>query len=233
MIAGFVLILSLGFGVFTYSYLPILDFLPYKIGNNIPQLMITPPGAEPDMYEINYNLKNKSTGEIKSMTDKEYLNTEIWKDQNWEIIGEPVSKLVKKGFDLKIKDLKITDVQGTDYNQEILENPYYNLLIIAYDLTKTNELGIGNINAIAINAAENFNIRTVLLTSSASIAAENFSKKNNLVMEVFYADAVPLKSMVRANPGVILMKNGTVINKWHFRNLPSYDELLASYFSKN
>jgi len=107
------------------------------------------------------------------------------------------------------------------------------LLIIAYDLTKTNELGIGNINAIAINAAENFNIRTVLLTSSASIAAENFSKKNNLVMEVFYADAVPLKSMVRANPGVILMKNGTVINKWHFRNLPSYDELLASYFSKN
>ena len=141
--------------------------------------------------------------------------------------------MIKKGFDLKIKDLKITDSQGTDYNQEILENPYYNLVIVAYDLNKTDATGIGNLNALAINAAENFNIRTVLLTSNSSSDAEKFSKKNKLVMEVFYADGIPLKSMVRANPGVILLKNGTVINKWHFRNVPSYEEMAASYFSKN
>jgi hypothetical protein len=233
IIAGLVLFLSLGFGVFTYSYLPILDFLPYKIGNNIPQLMITPPGAEPDVYEINYNLKNKSTGETKTLTDKEYLKTEIWKDQNWVITGEPISKLIKKGFDLKIKDLRITDSQGTDYNQEILENPYYNLVIVAYNLSKTDALGIGNMNALAINAAENFNVRTVLLTSNSSSDADVFSKKNKLVMEVFYADGIPLKSMVRANPGILLLKNGTVINKWHFRNVPSYDEMADRYFSKN
>jgi len=232
-IAALVLILSLGFGLFTYNYLPILDFLPYKIGNNIPQLMITPPGAAPDVYEITYNLKNKSNGETKSMTDKEYLKTEIWKDKNWEITGEPVTKLIKKGFDLKIKDLKITDSQGTDYNQEILENPYYNLVIVAYDLAKTDATGIGNLNALAINAAENYNIRTVLLTSNSAQDAESFSKKNKLVMEVFYADGIPLKSMVRANPGLILLKNGTVINKWHFRNMPSYDDLVATYFGKN
>ena len=233
IIAGLVLFLSLGFGVFTYSYLPILDFLPYKIGNNIPQLMITPPGAEPDVYEINYKLKNKSTGETKTLTDKEYLKTEIWKDQNWVITGEPISKLIKKGFDLKIKDLRITDSQGTDYNQEILENPYYNLVIVAYNLSKTDALGIGNMNALAINAAENFNVRTVLLTSNSSSDADVFSKKNKLVMEVFYADGIPLKSMVRANPGILLLKNGTVINKWHFRNMPSYDEMADRYFSKN
>ncbi len=232
-IAGLVLILSLGFGLFTYSYLPILDFLPYKIRNNIPQLMITPPGAAPDVYEITYKLKNKSSGESKSMTDKEYLNTQIWKDKNWEIIGDPVSKLIKKGFDLKIKDLKITDNQGTDYNQEILENPYYNLVIVAYDLSKTDATGIGNLNALAINAAENYNIRTVLLTSNSAQDAELFSKKNKLVMEVFYADGIPLKSMVRANPGVLLLKNGIVINKWHFRSMPSYDELVDRYFSAN
>jgi uncharacterized membrane protein YphA (DoxX/SURF4 family) len=232
-IAALVLILSLGFGLFTYSYLPILDFLPYKIGNNIPQLMITPPGAAPDVYEITYNLKNKSSDETKSMTDKEYLKTQIWKDKNWEIIGDPVSKLIKKGFDLKIKDLKITDNQGTDYNHEILENPYYNLVIVAYDLSKTDATGIGNLNALAINAAENYNIRTVLLTSNSALDAELFSKKNKLVMEVFYADGIPLKSMVRANPGVLLLKNGTVINKWHFRNMPSYDELVDRYFGAN
>jgi uncharacterized membrane protein YphA (DoxX/SURF4 family) len=233
LIAALVLILSLGFGLFTYNYLPILDFLPYKIGNNIPQLMITPPGAEPDVYEITYNLKNKSSGESKSMTDKEYLKTEIWKDKNWEITGEPVTKLIKKGFDLKIKDLKITDNQGTDYNQEILENPYYNLVIVAYNLSKTDAPGIGNLNALAINAAENYNIRTVLLTSNSAHDAELFSQKNKLVMEVFYADGIPLKSMVRANPGVLLLKNGTVINKWHFRSMPSYDELVDRYFGTN
>ena len=232
-IAGLVLILSLGFGLFTYSYLPILDFLPYKVGNNIPQLMITPPGAAPDVYEITYNLKNKSSGETKSMTDKEYLKTQIWKDTNWEISGDPVSKLIKKGFDLKIKDLKITDNQGTDYNQEILENPYYNLVIVAYNLSKTDAAGIGNLNALAINAAENYNIRTVLLTSNSAQDAELFSKINKLVMEVFYADGIPLKSMVRANPGVLLLKNGVVINKWHFRNMPSYDELVEKHFGAN
>lgn len=233
LIAVLVLVVSFGFGVFTYSFLPILDFLPYKIGNNIPNLMVAPPGAEPDVYEINYNLSNKQTGETKVMTDKEYLKTEIWKDQNWVITGEPVSKLVKKGFEVKIKDLKITDSQGTDYNQEILGNPYYNLVIVAYDLKKTDLQAIGNMNAMAINAAENFNIRSVLLTSSSVSDAEDFGKRNGLVMELFYADAIPLKSMVRANPGVLLLKNGTVINKWHFRNLPSYDELVESYFSKN
>ncbi|WP_306549911.1 BT_3928 family protein [Daejeonella sp.] len=232
-IAALLLILSLGFGLFTYSYLPILDFLPYKIGNNIPQLMITPPGAAPDVYEVTYNLKNKSSDETKSMTDKEYLKTQIWKDKNWEIIGDPVSKLIKKGFDLKIKDLKITDNQGTDYNHEILENPYYNMVIVAYDLSKSDATGIGNLNALAINAAENYNIRTVLLTSNSAQDAELFSKKNKLVMEVFYADGIPLKSMVRANPGVLLLKNGTVINKWHFRNMPSYNKLVDRYFGAN
>jgi hypothetical protein len=53
-----------------------------------------------------------------------------------------------------------------------------------------------------------------------------------LFSEVFYADAVPLKSMVRANPGVLLLKNGVVINKWHYNNVPSFDELTKMYFAK-
>lgn len=232
-ILGFIVLISLGFGLYTYNFLPVLDFLPYKIGNNIPSLMIMPPGAAQDEYQITYTLKNKASGEAKSLTDKEYLSSGIWKDKSWEITGDPESKLIKKGFEVKIKDLKITDSQGTDYNAEILENPYYNLVIVAYDLSKTDLPGIGNLNAIAINAAENFNIRTVFLTSNSVQDAEAFSKKNKLVMEIFYADAIPLKSMVRANPGVLLLKNGTVINKWHYHNLPSYDELSAKYFSEN
>jgi len=231
--AGFILVLSLGFGLYTYNFQPIVDFLPYKIGNNIPGLMIMPPGAPQDLYEITYNLKNKKTGEEKKMTDKEYIKSQVWKDTNWEIIGDPVNKLIKKGYDVKIKDLKITDSQGTDYNKELLENPYYNLIVVAYDLSKANNNGIGDLNALAINAAENYNIRTVLLTSNSAQSAEEFSNQNRLVMEIFYADGIPLKSMVRANPGLLLLKNGTVIDKWHFHNLPSFDKLSAKYFKNN
>ena len=233
IVLAIVTIIAFGFGLYTYNYLPVFDFLPYKIGASIPRNMRTPPGAEPDIYEITYGLKNKKTGESKTMTDKEYLKTEIWKDTNWEIVGQPENKLIKKGYDVPIKDLKVTDSQGTDYTAEIFENPYYNLVFVVYDLDKTNLKAVGNLNAIAMNAAENFNIRSVLLTSNSALDADQFSKKNKLLMEVFYADGIPLKSMVRANPGILLLKDGYIINKWHYHTMPSYQELADKYFEKN
>ena len=222
---------SLLFGTYTYNYLPIIDFLPYKIGANIPELMVMPPGEKPDEFLIMYDLKNKQTGEAKQMSDKDYLKLEIWKDENWEVIGSPSRKLIKKGYDVKIKDLMITDAAGTAYTKEIVENPYYNLVVVAYNLKDTDQDAIGNINALALNAAEQFNIRTVLLTSSSAEDAAAFSKKTKLFVEVFYADAVPLKSMVRANPGVLLLKNGVVIDKWHYHSLPSFNRLTEKYFA--
>ncbi|WP_316791387.1 BT_3928 family protein [Pedobacter frigoris] len=229
---GLVLAGSLLFSQYTYSRLPILDFLPYKIGANLPELMKIPAGAKPDEYQIMYNLKHKETGEKKVMSDKDYLKTEIWKDDNWEIVGTPESKLIKKGYQPKIKDLLITDASGTDYTKELIENPYYNLIVVAYNLKETNDDGMSKLNALALNAAEQFNIRAVLLTSNSAQDADAYSKKMKLFMEVFYADAVPLKSMVRASPGVLLLKNGVVINKWHYNNAPAIDELAKEYFAK-
>jgi len=223
---------ALLFGTFTYNYLPIIDFLPYKVGANIPKEMKIPEGAAADEFLIMYQLKNKATGETKTMSDKDYMKLEIWKDDNWEVVGTPEKKLIKKGYDVKIKDLLITDASGTDYTKELIENPYYNLVVVAYDLQHTNENAMAQANALALNAAEQFNIRTVLLTSNSAQDATAFSKKMKLFMEVFYADAVPLKSMVRANPGILLLKNGVVVNKWHYHTLPSFDKLSATYFGK-
>lgn len=225
-------IVSVLVGIFTYNFLPVIDFLPYKIGANIPELMTIPPGAKPDEFLIMYHLKNKKTGEEKDISDKEYLKTEIWKDNNWEIKGDPKQKLIKKGYEPKIKDLVINDASGTNYTKELIENPYYNLIIVAYDLKHTNENAIEKLNALALNAVEQFNIRTVLLTSNSAHDAEIFSKHHKLFAEVFYADAVPLKSMVRANPGVLLLKNGVIISKWHYNLVPSFDELSKKYFAK-
>jgi len=226
-------VLAFGFGLYTYNYLPVKDFLPYHKGANLPEYMKTPAGAPLDVYEIMYTLKHKKSGETKKMSDKDYLKTEIWKDSNWEIIGTPESKLIKKGFEPKIKDLKIMDSQGVDYTTEIIENPYYNLVIVAYNLSEANKKAMGDLNALAINSAENYNIRSVLLTSASPDNVVEFEKHNKLVMEVFNADDVPLKSMVRSNPGLLLLKDGIVIDKWHFHNLPSYKKLDDKYFSKN
>jgi uncharacterized membrane protein YphA (DoxX/SURF4 family) len=226
------IIVSIGFGLFTYNFLPIVDFLPYKIGANIPDEMKTPPGAKPDEFELTYKLKNKKTGEDKTMTDKEYLSSGIWKDTSWEIVGNPESRLVKKGFTPKIIDLAIQDAQRNDYNNELLSNPFYSLVIVAYDLKKTNSGAINRLNALAANLTQNFNTRTILLTAASPTEATAFAKKYRLVSEVFYADGVPLKSMVRANPGIMLLKNGTIVNKWHFHTMPDYEHLVKEYFGK-
>lgn len=232
-IVAILTLISFGIGVYTYNFLPVLDFLPYKVGASIPENMTIPEGAPLDEYEITYQLVHKKTGEKKTMTDKVYMSSGIWKDDNWEVKGEPENKLIKKGFEPKIKDLKITDSQGTDYTDELIRNPYYNLVMVAYNLNDANLRAMGDMNALAINAAENYNVRTALLTSASAETAAGYGKKHRLVMETFYADAVPLKTMVRANPGLLLLKNGVVIGKWHYHNLPSYTELEARYFAKN
>ncbi|HWD90517.1 MAG TPA: BT_3928 family protein [Mucilaginibacter sp.] len=227
------IVVALAFGFYTYSFLPVIDFLPYKIGANIPDEMIIPPGAQPDQYEISYHLKNKKTGATKVMTNSEYLaDSTIWKDSNWEIKSSSDRTLIKAGFKPKIQDLTIKDAQGNDYTKELLSNPFYNVVIVAYDLKHTNVEAIGRLNALAVNLLQNFNTRTVLITSNNATDAEAFSKANHLVMEIYYADEVPLKTIVRANPGILLMKAGTVINKWHYHSIPNYDNLAREYFQK-
>jgi len=225
-------IVAFGVGLYTYNFLPVIDFLPYKVGANIPDEMKMPPGAKPDEYELTYHLQNKATHATKTMTNTEYVKSGIWKDNYWEVKGEPESRLVKVGYTPKIRDLVIQDAQGNDYTQELLNNPFYNLIIVAYNLHHTNENAINKLNALAISLAENYNTRTVLLTSNSAEEAQAFSKNHKLLPEIFYVDGVPLKTMVRSNPGLLLMKKGVVINKWHYHNLPTYDNLVKKYLQQ-
>lgn len=226
------IVLSLGIGIYTVNFLPFIDFLPYKKGNNLPKLMTLPEGEVGDQYEVIYTLKHKTSGEQKKVSDKTYLSDELWKDEQWEIIGDPESRLVKKGYQIPIPDLLITDANGDDFTQQLIENPYYNLVVVAWDLDKTNREALQRINALVMNAAEAYNIRAILLTAGSTQDAERISNELDLLTEIFYADAVPLKSMVRANPGVLLLQNGIVIDKWHYNTLPDFDSLDKRYFGK-
>jgi uncharacterized membrane protein YphA (DoxX/SURF4 family) len=226
------IILPVLFGLYSITFLPILDFLPYKEGANIIESMKIPEGSPQDEFEIIYTLKNKTTGEKKEINDKDYIATKIYADTNWVLESSSEPKLVKEGFQPKIKDLNVFDSQGVSYTQEIFDNPYYNLVAVGWKLDKTNKKALGDINALAINAKENFNTRSVFLTSNSPKDAEALVKELNLLPDVFYADAVPLKSMVRSNPGLMLIKEGVVIKKWPSTALPSYDDLVKNYLSK-
>src|SRR5690606_31743 len=118
------IVIALGIGIYTVNFLPFIDFLPYKKGNNLPELMTLPEGEVGDQYEIIYTLKNKTSGEEKKVSDKVYLAEELWKDENWQIIGDPETKLVKKGYQIPIPDLSISDANGNDVTHDVIENPY-------------------------------------------------------------------------------------------------------------
>lgn len=226
------IIASVGIGIYTVNYLPFIDFLPYKKGNNLPALMTLPEGEVGDQYDIIYTLRHKTSGAEKQVSDKVYLADELWKDENWEIIGDPESKLVKKGYQVPIPDLLVSDANGEDVTQQLIENPYYNLVVVAWNLDKTNLDALHHINELVTEVTEAYNIRAILLTASGTQQAEQISRELHLLTEIFYADAVPLKSMVRANPGMLLLRNGSVIDKWHYNTLPDFDTLDNRYFKK-
>ena len=231
-LVGPLVIISFGIGVFTYFNLPFIDFLPYKAGANIPALMTIPPGAPQDEYEITYHLKNKQTGAEQDMTDKEYLKQEIWKDANWEIKGEPKSKLIKKGFEPKIKDLKLVDASGQDLTSVVLQKPGYQLWVVAYDLGHSNREAFSRISTTIIKSAVRNRIPTLVFTSSSPKTAEELKAELKWNAVFYFADAIPLKSMVRANPGILLIKDGTVVQKWHYSNFPSYQDLAKQYIQQ-
>ena len=198
-------------------------------GGRFYSLMVMPEGKEADVYELTYTLVHKTSGEKKEVSDRVYMDEEIWKDERWEIVGEPRSRLVRKGYPIPIPDLMISDAEGQDVTAQVLENPEENFIVVAWDLNSTSRAGLEKVNALVREAARAYHIRPVLLTAAGSGEAEAMSKEMGWVMEVLYADAVPLKSMVRSNPGVLLMRDGVIVEKWHYNTLPGFDQFERKY----
>lgn len=234
LVSTLVILLAFGIGIYTSYFLPFIDFLPYKEGNNIPALRELPEGEKGDVYEYVYEIKHKQTEEVKKVTDKEYMDG-IWEDDNWEIIGEPTSKLIKKGYQIPIPDLLISDMEGNDVTEEIITNPYYNFVVVSTYVDKlslADIIALDRINTTIRDLATDYNLRAILLTASPSEVARGLHEEMDLVLETFYVDAVPLKSMVRSNPGVLLLQNGTVIKKWSKITFPSKEELEEDYLGQ-
>jgi len=224
-----VVLLSFGTGVYTVYYLPFIDFLPYKEGKHIPSQMVLPEGEKGDVYEFIYEIRDRTTGQTRKVSDTEYMNG-LWEDENLEVVGEPSSRLVKKGYQIPITDLVISDLEGNDVTQDIISNPYFNFIVVSTYLDKMSTadlIALDRINSSIHDLSTDYHLRAVLLTASSAAEIDRLNSAMDLVLETFQTDAVPLKSMVRSNPGLLLLQNGTIIKKWPKRAFPDKAEIVS------
>ena len=206
--------------VYCYRHLPVLDFRPYAVGKNITEGMRLPEGAEPDQYEVTLKYKNKQTGEVQSFTEENYP----WQDTlNWEYESSS-ERLVKKGYITPIHDLVIEHPTLGNITEEILEDDNHTILAVAYNLTQSDVQYQPAINRLAEYAQEK-GIRFYGLTSSSERDIETYKKRYHVPYEFCTADEIQLKTMIRSNPGVIILLEGTILDKWAGKDVPDVKEL--------
>ena len=206
--------------IYCYRHLPVLDFRPYAVGKNITESMRLPEGAEPDQYEVTLKYKNKQTGEIRSFTEDNYP----WQDTlNWEYESSS-ERLVKKGYITPIHDLVIEHPTLGNITEEILEDDNHTILAVAYNLNQSDTQYQPAINRLAEYAREK-GIRFYGLTSSSERDIEAYKKRNHVPYEFCTADEIQLKTMIRSNPGVIILREGTILDKWAGKDVPDVKEL--------
>ena len=198
---------TFAFMEYTYHHLPVVDFRPYKIGNHLPTLMEYPEDAEPDQYEFSFVYEKD--GVEQTFTLENYPKG----DSTWTFVRQE-SRLIKKGYEPPIHDFEVINAYGEDVTWEVLESDEPVTLVVMYDLAKTDHKQMARVEALYEQAA-NFHI----LTGSGTDEIIAFGMAYPMLSEsVCTCDPVTLKTIVRANPGVIVLQNGIVIDKYNIKN---------------
>jgi uncharacterized membrane protein YphA (DoxX/SURF4 family) len=218
ILVGASVAVSLAVALYAIFYLPLVDFLPYKKGASIPENMKLPPGAKPDVYVTYYTMKNAKTGEQKEVSDKEYIDTEIWKDESWQIAATSEPRLVQKGTKPKITDFAVSTPDGQNITERVFQGN--KLLIVIADVQKGNKNSFAGIQGL-IAGLKDKNVEPLFLTSSDEATFEAFRHEYQWSAPFYLTDATVLKTMIRTNPGVILLRDGVVLEKWPAIAIPA------------
>jgi uncharacterized membrane protein YphA (DoxX/SURF4 family) len=203
---------------YSYNHLPIIDFRPFKIGNNIYEKMTIPDDAPVDEYRYDFIYKNKNTGEEKKFNESDYP----WNDTiNWAFVHNAI--LVKKGYEPAIHNFSIENEYGEDVADFYLHDPGTTFMLVSHDLTKANIRKQKKINEFAAKALENGH-HFFCLTASTIEVIDQFKEKHDAQYNFYQCDEITLKTIIRSNPGLVLLKGGTVHNKWHWNDFPEFDK---------
>lgn len=230
-IAAVTLLLSFGLMEYTYLHLPLVDFRPYKIGNHLPTIM---EDSEPDEYEYLYICEKDSV--------QQTFTQDNYPDSTWTFVRYE-SKLIKKGYESPIHDLEIKNADFEDITWNILESEDPVTLVIMYELAKADTTLMPKVEALYENVSATYSMpldtiqcdtiamdsisydiapmtttNFYIITGSNSDEIGKFCEKYPTLSQCFCScDPVTLKTIVRANPGVVVIQNGTVIDKYNLK----------------
>jgi len=219
--AVFMVLLS----VYCLRHLPLIDFLPYKVGVNIQQAMEIPEDAPAPVYET--TLIYEKDGKQQSFTLQDYP-----KDDSWRFVDSK-SVLKDKGYVPPIADFSIISRDWTYITDSILNLQGY-LFIVTLPHAEDAALSrIEKINAIYDYVLANEGLHFIGLSGSDEERVMQFIEQTNARYPIYFTDEKPLKSMVRSNPGLMLLYNGTIIAKWSHIDVPGIKKLENKYLSKN
>lgn len=231
MIIGASALVMTWFTMYCYNHLPIKDFRPYAKGKSILEGMKVPPGSPTDSFVIDFIYKNPKTGEQVNIASTDLQK----KDSIWFATYEYVDrkeKKVREGAVPPIHDFTIRTLDGnTEVTEDVLNNPEYVFLLVAYDIDKTNTKVQPKINEF-VKQCQAKGIEFIGLTASPYNKVDPFRHEHQSMFDYYNTDETQLKTMVRSNPGLMLIKQGVVTDMWHYNDLPDFETVNKTYLKK-
>ena len=203
-------------GAWSLWDLPLFDFRPYHVGANIARGMKIPQGAPQPQFETTFILEKN--GQQKEFTLDNYP------DSTWTFVD---SKTVQtaEGYVPPIHDFSIQDNKtGEDITQEVLNDTGYTFLLISPTLAYADDSNFGRIDQI-YEFAQDYGYRFICLTASSDKDIAKWQDITGAEYPFYTTDATTLKTMIRSNPGLMLLHHGTIIQKWSHNKLPQPEEL--------
>lgn len=224
----YTIIFILGISVYSLYYLPLFDFRPYHIGASISEGMKMPEGEKGPEFETTFIMEKD--GERKEFSLEDYP------DSTWTFID---SKTVQTaaGYVPPVHDFSIQlvpqshDQEEEDITDEVLADEGYTFLLVSPHLENADDTNFGDIDMIYEYATDN-GYKFYCLTASGDSAIHRWKDITGAEYPFCHTDEITLKTIVRSNPGLLLIKGGTVINKWSHNALPS-DKMLEAPLEKS
>jgi uncharacterized membrane protein YphA (DoxX/SURF4 family) len=219
------------FGYHVLNHLPIKDFRPYAVGKNLIEGMKSAEelGKEGPEYQTIFTMRNKNTGEEVAISNVVYSDDKWWERPDWETVPEKTKFVkVKDGYEPPIHDFVIA-YEGEDITWEILQKPVI-FLVISKNLPSASVNGFEKITKFALDAQKN-GYEILGLSATSGPAMEEFRHMVQAPYTFAEMDETTLKTIIRANPGILLLKEAQVIAKWHHNDLPDFEKVSKKYLN--
>ena len=217
IVINYTIIFIIGSSLWSLYTLPPFDFRPYHLGANISEGMEIPEGAPQPKFETTFIMEKD--GQRQEFTLDDYP------DSTWTFIDSKTVQ-TEKGYVPPIHDFSIV-LHEEDITEQILEDPGYTFLLCSPHLENADDSNFGDIDQI-YEYAEEHDYPFYCLTASTDEAINRWIELTGAEYPFCTTDETTLKTVIRSNPGLVLLKAGTIIGKWSHNDLPHIDAALST-----